>query len=69
MHWLRKILVQIYGLFVDDGAYAIAILAWLSLFRAVLIVIGANAFAGPFLFSGLAGILLASTVRHARRDR
>lgn len=31
MSWLRAVLAELWGLFVDDGRYALAIVAWLLL--------------------------------------
>ena len=33
MKWIKNIFREIFGLFVDDGAFALAILIWLSLMR------------------------------------
>ena len=30
MHWIKTILGELYGLFVDDGAFALAIVVWLA---------------------------------------
>ncbi len=30
MTWLRNIVAELFGLFVDDGSFAIAILIWLG---------------------------------------
>jgi hypothetical protein len=31
MSWIKTVLREVFGLFVDDGSFAIAILAWLLL--------------------------------------
>jgi membrane protein implicated in regulation of membrane protease activity len=68
MRWLRSIAREVLGLFVDDGSFAIAILAWV-----ILAVVGLPRFApvarwaGPALFAGLALILIESVLRFLRR--
>jgi membrane protein implicated in regulation of membrane protease activity len=68
MRWLRSIAREIYGLFVDDGSFAIEILVWVMLVVATLprVPLGAP-WAGPALFAGLAVILIQSVLRFARR--
>jgi hypothetical protein len=63
MAWLRSIVTEIWGLFVDDVVLAIASLIWI-----VLVWLGAawlGPAAGPALFAGLAVILLTSALRRA----
>jgi len=68
MSWLMSIAREIYGLFVDEGSFAIAILVWLGLAVAVAPRAAAGArWAGPALFVGLALILSESVLRFARR--
>ena len=70
MRWLKSIAREVIGLFVDDGSFAIAILAWLAL--AVVVLPRdwlATRVAGPVLFAGLAAILVASVLRYSRRRR
>ncbi len=68
MNWLRTIVTETFGLFVDDGAFAVAILAWLIVTGVVLPHAGtAPALKGPILFAGLAVILLESATRRARK--
>jgi hypothetical protein len=66
MSWLKTIILEIYGLFVDDGTYALAIVAWLATAALVLprLDIPASADA-EILFAGLLLILLESTLRRA----
>lgn len=68
MRWLRTILAEVWGLFVDDGRYALSIVAWLVLTWLVLPQLqlggGWNAL---ILFVGLLAILLESVSRRARR--
>jgi hypothetical protein len=68
MGWLKSIAHEVFGLFVDDGSFAIAILIWLALMVVVLPRFAAGArWAGPLLFVGLVLILIESALRFARR--
>ena len=70
MRWLKSIAREVIGLFVDDGSFAIAILAWLALAVVMLPRAGLpTRVAGPVLFAGLAAILVASVLRYGRRRR
>jgi membrane protein implicated in regulation of membrane protease activity len=67
MGWLRAVAREVWGLFVDDGSFAAAILFWV-----VFAVLLAHLTSGPWwigmvLFVGLAGILIQSALRFARR--
>ncbi|HKR77008.1 MAG TPA: hypothetical protein VJR95_10095 [Rhodanobacter sp.] len=68
MNWLRKLLAELWGLFVDDGRYALAIMVWLLLAWRVLPLLqlgdGWNA---PVFAAGLLAILVESVLRRARR--
>lgn len=68
MRWLKSILGELWGLFVDDGRYALSIVAWLLLAWLVLpwfcLGSGWNAIV---LCAGLLAILLESAWRRARR--
>ena len=61
------VLAEIRGLFVDDGAFAVAVIAWL----AAVVLLAASGMPSPFLciglFMGLAALLLHSTVKRARQ--
>ncbi len=68
MNALRTILREIFGLFVDDGSFALLILAWLLLTTLLLPYLGwLPAWRAPLLFAGLAVILLTSAVRYTHR--
>lgn len=70
MKWIKTILREIYGLFVDDGAFALAILIWLGLMRWTASHLRLSPTASAIiLFAGLALILTESAVRYARRKR
>jgi hypothetical protein len=69
IRWLRTIARELYGLFVDDGLFAAAILLWLT-----LTVLAAHTTLSPrcralALFAGLAAILVGSLVRFSGRRR
>lgn len=66
MKWLRSIAREVWGLFVDDGSFAAAIVVWLALAVLVLPRVAA-AWAGPVWFVGLAAILTESVLRAGRR--
>ncbi|MEO6816435.1 MAG: hypothetical protein ABI177_07020 [Edaphobacter sp.] len=70
MTWIKTVLREIYGLFVDDGAFALAILIWLSFMRwmASHLQFSPTTLA-IILFAGLALILIESTARYARHKR
>ena len=68
MRRIRTVACEIYRLFVDDGSFALAILAWLLAAGLLLPRLGLPAAAGgPILFAGLAAILVESAWRRARR--
>jgi hypothetical protein len=72
VHWIRNILREVLGLFVDDGRFAVAILVWLGVVRLVLsrLVLSHLAFMrnkmGIILFVGLGIILIENTIRYSR---
>lgn len=68
MRWIGTVAREAFGLFVDDGSFAVAILAWLAVVGLVLsrIEFGAG-WAGLILFAGLALILVESATRRAGR--
>lgn len=67
-HWFKAIMVEIFGLFVDDVQFAAAILVWSVVAVILLPLIGIPALlAGPVLAFGLAMILLAGSVYRAQR--
>ncbi len=67
---LNTTLREIYGLFVDDGVFAGAILCWLLLIRMLMKAALASAvLLVLLLFAGLAVILVESATRYARRRR
>ena len=68
MSWIRTILREIFGLFVDDGSFAVLILAWLGIVLLVSPHLNVpSAWEGAILFGGLALILTESVTRRAKR--
>lgn len=68
MKWIGTIVREVFGLFVDDGSFAVAILVWLALVRLGLPRLGVAAgWDGLLMFAGLALILVASAAQRARR--
>jgi len=70
MKWLRNILREIFGLFVDDGSFALAILIWLAVVRWATPHLNIpSGIIGVILFAGLALILAESTTRYSRHKQ
>ncbi len=68
MQWLKTIAAETLGLFVDDSAFAVAILVWLIIAGVALPHLGIPPAAkGPILFAGFALILIESAARRARK--
>lgn len=68
MKWVGTIAREVFGLFVDDGSFAVAILVWLVLVALGLPRLGiAAGWDGLIVFAGLALILVASAAQRARR--
>lgn len=68
MSRLRAIVFELYGLFVDDGSFAAAILIWLLVTSLITTHLKISPFAkGPFLLAGLAIILGESAYRRSRK--
>lgn len=70
MKWIKNILREIYGLFVDDSAFALSILVWLGIVRWTVLRLNISPTSTAIiLFAGLGLILVESTARYARRKR
>jgi hypothetical protein len=68
MRWLKTILAEIFGLFVDDGRFALCIIVWLGVIGLGLPRLDLPArWNAVILFAGLAAILAESALRRARR--
>ncbi len=67
MSVLRLIWAELFGMFVDDGRFAVAILAWLALCGVLLPRLGLPAAVPPVaLAAGLCAILVESVLRRRR---
>ena len=67
VRWLKSIVREILGLFVDDESFAAAILVWVAVAGLGLPRFASAAhWTGPLLFTGLALILIESVLRFAR---
>lgn len=65
---LRLMRDEAWGLFVDDGLFAGAVILWIVLAAGILPRLGLpGAVVGLLLFAGLAGILVLGARRGARR--
>jgi hypothetical protein len=68
MRWLKTILAELFGLFVDDIRFALAIILWLGFIWLGLPRLNLPAaWNGVILFAGLATILAQSALRTASR--
>jgi hypothetical protein len=68
MRWASTVLREIYGLFVDDGRFALAIMAWLAVAWLTLPRLHlAPVWNAAALFAGLAVIFIESATRRAGR--
>lgn len=68
MKWLGTILHEVFGLFVDDASFALAIVVWLIVMKIVAPHLHfAARWSGLILFAGLACVLIESALRYARR--
>ncbi|NGX97343.1 MAG: hypothetical protein G4V63_19705 [Candidatus Afipia apatlaquensis] len=65
MRWFKTIILELYGLFVDDGSFAITIVVWLGVAWLVLPwLIPGSAWGVAILFAGLAVVLTEMVWRH-----
>jgi hypothetical protein len=70
MNWFKNIFREIFGLFVDDGSFALAILLWLAVVRWATPHFNVpTGITGVILFAGLALILAESATRYSRRKQ
>ncbi len=67
MGWLRSIVREVFGLFVDDGSLAIALLAWIIGGVAVIRMLSLGHWSGPVFFAGIALVLAENVLRASRR--
>jgi hypothetical protein len=67
MKWIRNILSEVLGLFVDDGSFALGILVWIGIVWLVMHRTRPAVPNGIILFLGLGLILIESVIRFSRR--
>lgn len=67
MQWIKTICAELFGLFVDDGSFAIAIIVWLGASWLLSLRLLHGGWSGVVLFVGLGAILLWSAMRRARQ--
>ena len=65
MAWVKTVLSELLGLFVDDSGFALAIVIWLAVAWLVLLP-RVPAWSPAILFLGLAVILIESVLRRGR---
>lgn len=58
MNIFRTIVTEFWGLFVDDGALALALVVWGVAAGFTLPLLGAGEWRAPVLFGGFVGILI-----------
>ena len=67
MSFLSSVVAELFGMFVDDGSLAIAILVWVTVIAALQAsALLAPAIVGILLFLGLAVLLVENVLRRAR---
>lgn len=68
MTWLKTAVSEIVGLFVDDGIFTTAIVAWVALVWLLSAqILPGGPWTGVVLFAGLVAILIESVLRRARQ--
>ena len=67
MNWIRNILREVIGLFVDDSSFAALIALWIALLWVGRHYLRGGMGSGAILFLGLGLILIGSVVRFAKR--
>lgn len=69
MQWFRTIFRELFGLFIEDGSFAIAIIVWLGIVWLLLPRLAVSSrWNGLILPAGLACILVESAWRYARKS-
>lgn len=68
MNVITTALKEVYGLFVEDGSYAVGILVWVLVAAFVLPHVPAlGHWRGPLLFAGMLLLLVENVIRTARK--
>jgi hypothetical protein len=66
--WVRSVLRELWGLFVDDGSFAAAITVWVGFVLLILRrFVGFQTWGGLVLVGGLAVLLVENVLRHGRK--
>jgi hypothetical protein len=69
MNLLKTIFREVFGLFVDDGSFAVLIVAWIAVTWVLSFKVLSNpAWGALILFCGLAATLLGSAASRAGRS-
>jgi hypothetical protein len=68
MNWLHKALAELWGLFVDDGSFAAALVVWVLLAIFLFPHYLPHRWAGVIFFAGVAAILIENAARSSRRQ-
>lgn len=68
MNWIRRTCIELAGLFVEDGSFALAIGLWVLAGIFLLPRFLPAGWKGPAFFAGVLGILLENVHRTARRS-
>jgi len=70
MRLMRSVAREVWGLFVEDGSFAAAIVVWLTVVLLGLPRVGwGTRWGGVGLFAGLALVLIENVLRYARKPR
>ena len=69
MSWLRSVLKELWGLFVEDGSFALAIAVWIASTVLLLPKLLPQRWKGPIEFAGFAVVLMENVLRSAKRSR
>ena len=69
MNLVKTIIREVFGLFVDDGSFAILIVAWIAVTWLVSFrILAAPTWGGLILFGGLVAILVGSAASRSGRS-
>lgn len=60
---------ELWGLFIEDGSFAVAIAVWVLIAIFVLPRVFPSAWCGPVFFAGVVCLLVENLARTARRTR
>lgn len=69
MKTIINALREVYGLFVEDGSFTVALLIWLLVAAFILRPLVGPNWLAPFWFAGLSLILVENVARSARKSR